>query len=87
MLIEKDKQKLLQKEIIELVNEAYDRGGADILKIIIDATKNIAKENPKYSEHAAFTLYVIEGVRQTLEETVSNEKHDTIPEPSNIIKV
>jgi hypothetical protein len=73
-----------QKEIIGRLNDAYDRGGADVLKIVVETVKQIAIDTPEYSEFTAFTLYVVEAIRQKLSEVV-NEQHDQIPEKKMIV--
>jgi len=73
-----------QKEIVERCNESYDRGGADALKFVIDAAKQIAVDMPGFSEHAAFTVYVVEAIREKLAAAVNEQVHDTIPEESRI---
>jgi hypothetical protein len=69
-----------QKEIVTRCNEAYDRGGADALKLIKETAEQIGKDFSGYCEHAAFTLYIVEAVRQRLMEAVDNQVHDKIPE-------
>jgi hypothetical protein len=69
-----------QKEIVERCNEAYDAGGAAALKLVTEAAQQIAVDLPPYSEHAVFTLYVVEAIRQKLSEAVNSPVHDEIPE-------
>jgi hypothetical protein len=74
-----------QKEIVEQCNEAYDKGGADVLRIIAETVQQIAVDNESMTEHVAFTLYILEAIRQRLSEVVHTEEHDTLPEPSLIL--
>lgn len=68
-----------QREIVERINEAYDRGGADVLKILVGAAKEFAIQNPDYEQHANVTLALIEVVREGLQKAVATEVHDTLP--------
>jgi hypothetical protein len=77
--------KQLARELILEVNRAYDKGGVDVLKLMKETAENVLKTNPLYKEEVAFTLYAVEAVRQTLEETVEKEVHDIVPEKSVII--
>jgi len=82
MIINKNQNKLTeaqQKEIVERCNEAYDKGGSDVLKIVIDTAKQIAVDNPMFSDHVAFTLYVVEGIRESLKKRIDEQIHDVIP--------
>jgi hypothetical protein len=88
IIINKDKNRLTeaqQKEIVERCNESYDKGGADLLRILVDTTNKLAKDMPSFQEHAAFTLYVIEAVRGALKETVDKQIHDEIKEPNKLV--
>jgi hypothetical protein len=76
-----------QKEIVQRCNEAYDRGGVDALHLVIDAAKQIAIDQASYAAYSAFTLYVVEAVRQKLAEAVNAEVHDQIPEEKLIKEV
>jgi hypothetical protein len=69
-----------QREIVERCNEAYDRGGADALKIVMDTTNSFAAEHPELTSHCAFVLNIVEAVRQELSTTVTGEVHDEYPE-------
>jgi hypothetical protein len=77
--------KQLARELILEVNRAYDKGGVDVLKLVKETAENVLKTNPLYKEEVAFTLYVVEAVRQTLEETVNKQVHDIVPEKSVIL--
>jgi len=80
-----ENNKELARELLLECNKAYDRGGVDVLKLLKETTQNIVEANPNYKEHAIFTLYVVEAVRQSLEETVNKQVHDVVKEPSKII--
>lgn len=60
-----------QKEIISLCNKAYDRGGADVLKLILFTADNLAKETPELEPYNRFVQVLVEGIRSKLNETVS----------------
>jgi hypothetical protein len=75
-----------QKELIGRLNDAYDRGGADVLKTIVETVQQIAIDTPEYSEFAAFTIYVVEAIRQKLSEVVNDQQHDQIPEKKLVIE-
>lgn len=77
----KDPDKLTEKqqaELIERCNEAYDRGGADALKVLIDTVNNMitqAEESPSPNKATVTSslkvfLMIIDGVRQGLQATV-----------------
>ena len=74
-----------QKEIVDRCNEAYDKGGADVLRIIAETVQQIAVDNEEMVEHVAFTLYILEAIRQKLSDTVNTNEHDILPEPNRII--
>ena len=74
-----------QKEIVERWNDAYDRGGADALGIIIEAAKTLAEDQPDLKAYCGFTVHVVEGVRQRLAEVVNEQVHDVIPQESLIV--
>lgn len=67
----KTKLELTPEEVNKLTNEAYDRGGADVLKILLDALPPILAERPDLEEHALFMKTLIEVTRQTLGEVVA----------------
>ena len=69
-----------QKEIVQRANEAYDAGGFAVLQIISETVSKIAQDTPEYAEHVAFTLYVVESIRQQLAEVVRSEVHDEMPD-------
>jgi hypothetical protein len=75
-----------QKEVIDRCNEAYDRGGADTLRIVIEAARQVGIDNPEFREHAGFAIYLVEGIRQKLAEAVDAPIHDEMPEESKIIQ-
>lgn len=62
-----------QKEVVRLCNEAYDRGGADVLKIVLDTAANLATETPELAPYNRFTQVLVEGIRAQLRDTVSDE--------------
>ena len=84
MIVNKEKP-ITQKEVIELCNTAYDRGGSEVLKLLKDTANQIAVDTPEYREMVAFSLYLIEAVRQRLSEVVTNQEHDQIPEQNIIV--
>lgn len=69
-----------QREIVERCDEAYDRGGADALKIVRDTTNQFALDHPELTSHCAFVLNIVEAVRQELSHTVTAQIHDEFPE-------
>ena len=74
-----------QKEIIERCSEAYDKGGSDVLALLIETVKQIAEDQPDLKSYCGFTIHVIEAVRQRLKEAVDDQVHDQIPQESKII--
>jgi hypothetical protein len=73
-----------QKEIVGRLNEAYDNGSSDCLKILIETVINIKEENngnDAIVEMMDVFLHIIEAVRQQLYEVVSEPK----PEESRLI--
>ena len=80
-IINEQKNKLSKAQLNEFIqrfNESYDRGGADALKFIIETAKQIAVDNPNFAAYSAFTLHVVEAVRQRLAEAVTKQIHDQI---------
>lgn len=61
-----------QEEIVKLCNQAYDRGGADVLKLVLDTAANLAKETPELAPYNRFTQVLVEGIRAQLRDTVSD---------------
>jgi hypothetical protein len=62
-------KKITYNDIIEKVNEGYDRGGADVLKIIL-TTLDTLSEKKELEKEILFCRYIVEAVRQQLEEMV-----------------
>jgi hypothetical protein len=78
-----------QAEILKLTNEAYDRGGADALKVLIDTVQNLinqadASPSPNkvtVTSSLKIFLTIIDGVRQGLQATVAEaEQKIEVPE-------
>jgi hypothetical protein len=63
-----------QKDLVELANQSYDRGGADALAIVIETAMQIAKDEPNLKAYAGFVIHVVEGVRQRLAEVVAGQQ-------------
>jgi hypothetical protein len=78
------KKEITVKEVMERTNEAYDRGGADVLKVILDTLDTLAAKK-ELEKEILFCRYIVEAVRQQLQEAVENQKHDVIPE-ENLVK-
>jgi len=74
-----------QKEIIERLNEVYDRGGADALALVIETAHQLAEDQPDLKAYCGFTVHMIEAIRRRLAEAVNEQVHDVIPEESLII--
>jgi hypothetical protein len=67
---QKDKLELTAKEITQVANDAYDRGGADVLKLLLDSLDSIQSTRPELELHCTFTRTLVEVTRQTLNEIV-----------------
>jgi hypothetical protein len=63
-----------QKEIVRLCNEAYDKGGADVLKIVLSTAASLAEETPELAPYNRFVQVLVEGIRKQLQETVTQEQ-------------
>jgi hypothetical protein len=72
----KDKIEMTPQEVTKLANDSYDRGGADVLKLLLDAVGPIVIERPDLEEHAMFTKTLIEVTRQTLSEIVTEQRQN-----------
>ena len=67
-----------QKDLVELANQSYDRGGADALAIVIETAMQIAKDEPNLKSYAGFVIHVVEGVRQQFAEVVNESQATNI---------
>lgn len=95
-LINKDYARLTekqQKEIVERVNEAYDRGGADTLKILVTtintlmADAEVAQQTTYSKPMFTLFLHIIEGVRQQLFEAVKNHQEEVYKSEPIIVSI
>ena len=60
-----------QKEILKLANDAYDRGGADVLKIVLSTANELADGLEELKPYARFVTVLVEAIRQQLSEVVT----------------
>ena len=77
MAIINGNKKLTEKQVIELANKSYDSGGADVLKIILTTLDNINNAE-ELKREILFCRYIVEAVRQQLQEAVDKQKHDVL---------
>lgn len=75
--------KELQQDIVELANKSYDKGGADVLKLIFDTLNGIT--NPIYINQVVFTRNFVEAIRKQLAEVVQEETHDELPKENLVV--
>ena len=78
-------KKLTEKQVVELANKSYDSGGADVLKIILTTLDNL-KGAEKVQREILFCRYIVEAVRQQLQEAVEKQKHDVLEE-DKLVKI
>lgn len=69
------------QDIIRLTNQAYDRGGADVLKILLQTSESFSKENEGYDLHDQYLRNMVEAVRGVLNDIVLEQKK----EPESLI--
>jgi|GEM_PF-5824075 len=77
MAIINGNKKLTEKQVIELANKSYDSGGADVLKIILTTLDNINNAE-ELKREILFCRYIVEAVRQQLQEAVEKQSHDVL---------
>lgn len=73
-----------QAEIVERCNEAYDKGGADVLKIVLDTSTNLLAENPNFASYHQYVQVLVEGIRAQLQDAVAeaqDKKEEEMPTP------
>ncbi len=88
LLIEKNRDRLTvaqQKEIVTRLNDSYDKGGADTLKLVAEAANQVAEDHPELAPHVSFTLHLVEVLRAKLQEALENAHNEPLPEEKQMI--
>lgn len=86
------KKLITDDDVFELTNKAYDKGGADVLKIELTALEALEIALPEKQKEIAFCRLFIDQMRMKLQAVVQSEpapetKGPSLTIPDNLIKV
>ena len=84
MAIKTSRNSITDDDVKDLTNKAYDRGGADVLKIVMDTINDIRRNDAKEPYVGLFTLnqsldlfmQILDQVRESLRNVVQ----ETVPQ-------
>lgn len=73
------------EEVVKFGNTSYDKGGRDVLKVIMDTFSGLSGLDDQYTSQCTFALGVLEQVRANLQNVVQNATTEIVEEPKTNI--